>query len=486
MVPRNSIQLLAAACLLLIGLSHPSPAESADTGLQVTAMFPKADAKDVCPDTPLRLTFSSPPIVGSGKIQVFDADGDALIETIDVAEPTKIKTIGGFPNFKFYPVLITGNEAVIYLPDGALSHGKTYYVKIDPGALKDGSASTFGGLPDAKSWRFSTKAHPPETSTTKLTVAADGSGDFATVQGAIDYIPEGNTDPKTIFIKNGTYHEIVCFTGRNNVTFRGEDRKKTIIAYTNNNTFNNNAGANPFAPGSSPTTATRRTGAVYHRGMFLAHRVTDLTIENLTLHNTTPQGGSQAEAIILNGRPDAHAILRDLDLCSFQDTLQINGQAYISNCYIEGDVDFMWGTGPCFFENCHAKSLRTGAYYTQIRNPPTNHGYVFKHCTFDGAQGVTGNVLSRIEPTRFPASEVVLIDCALTEAVGPVAWKLDRATDAPDIHFWEYNSHTPDGQLVDTSKRPAFSKQLKLPEDKEAIDNYSNPKWVLGGEWTPR
>ena len=487
----RSIQLSTAAGILL-GLADLSPAQGTATkdpaaaaGLGITAMFPKADAKDVCPDTPLRLTFSGPPIVGAGKIHVFDAEGDVLIEAIDVAEPTKIKTIGGFPNFKYYPILIDGNEAAIYLP-GALGYGKTYYVKIDAGGFKDSAGDGFAGLGDVKSWRFTTKSRPPEATTKKLVVAADGSGDFASVQGAIDFIPEGNTDPRTIFIKNGTYNELICFTGRNNLTFQGEDRKKTIIAYANNSNFNNNAGANPFAPGATPTTATRRSGAVYHRGLFLAHRVTDLTIEDLTLHNTTPQGGSQAEAIILNGRPDARAVLRDLDLYSFQDTLQVNGQAYISNCYIEGDVDFLWGTGPCFFEYCYAKSLRSNAYYTQIRNPPTNHGYIFKRCTFDGSPGITGNFLSRIEPTRFPASEVVLIDCVLTDAVGPVAWRLDRAMEAPDVHFWEFNSRTPDGQPVDTSKRPAFSKQLKLPEDQETVDNYSNPTWVLGGDWTPK
>ena len=196
-----------------------------------------------------------------------------------------------------------------------------------------------------------------------------------------------------------------------------------------------------------------RSGAIYRRGMFLAQRVNDLVIANLTLHNTTPQGGTQAEAIILNGGPDAHAILANLDLYSFQDTLQINGQAYITNCYIEGDVDFMWGKGPCFFENCEAKSLRSNAYYTQIRNPATNHGYVYKDCKFDGAPGVTGNFLSRIAPARFPASEVVLINCTLSDAVGAVGWRLDMATEAPSVHFWEYNSHDAAGKPVDMSKR---------------------------------
>jgi pectin methylesterase-like acyl-CoA thioesterase len=217
--------------------------------------------------------------------------------------------------------------------------------------------------------------------------------------------------------------------------------------------------------------------------MFLPHRLKDLTITNLTLHNTTPRGGSQAEALILNGQADAHAVVAGVDLYSFQDTLQINGQAYVSDCYIEGDVDFMWGTGPVFLEKVHAKTVRSGAYYTQIRNGEGKHGYVYKECLFDGAEGVTNNMLSRIEPTRFPGSEVVLINCAMTDAVAPVGWKLDRATEAPKVHFWEYNSHTPDGKPVDVSQRLSWSKQLKEPADAETIKNYSNPAWVLG--WDP-
>jgi hypothetical protein len=221
--------------------------------------------------------------------------------------------------------------------------------------------------------------------------------------------------------------------------------------------------------------------------------VNDLTIANLTLHNTTPQGGSQAEAIILNGTPTAHAIITNVDLYSFQDTLQINGQAYVSNCYIEGDVDFMWGTGPCFFENCHARSVRGNAYYTQIRNPATNHGFVYQNCVFDGAPGVTGNFLSRVAPGRFPASEVVLINCILTEAVGSVGWKLDpapgaapgSAITAPNVHYWEYQSHDLAGNPTDLSRRLSIVKELKLPDDKDTIANYSDPAFVLGGLWTP-
>lgn len=496
--------LRRAAALVVTGLSclamtstvavREREGERGPVGLQqptlvATAMFPAINAKNVCPDTPLRITFASAPIVGAGEIQVLDASNDALVETINVSIPIRSKSIGGLPNFNYFPIIINDHVASIYLSH-ALAYDKTYYVKIDPGALKSAVGYAFAGFTDSKAWRFSTRAKPPLAGGKRIKVAADGAGDFATVQGAIDFVPEGNKAPVTIFISQGTYNEIIFFTGKDSLTFLGEDRKKTIIAYANNDRFNNNAGGNPFAPGAAlPGTLPARTGAVYRRGLFLAHRVTNLTIANLTLHNTTPQGGSQAEALILNGTPRARAIITNVDLYSFQDTLQINGQAYVNNCYIEGDVDFMWGTGPVFFETCELKSLRSNAYFTQIRNPVGNHGYVFKNCTFEGAPGVTGNFISRIAPARFPASEVVLIDCVVTDAVGAVAWRLDQvtqpATEAPNVHYWEYNSHDAGGRPLDMSQRLAIARQLKLPEDEETIANYSDPKFVLGDEWTP-
>lgn len=465
--------------------SHPAH-------LLASALFPADNAKNVCPDTPLRITFASAPTVGSGQIQIFDAADDAIVETIDVSVSVRSKSIGGQPNYNYYPVIIADHVASLYLTH-PLAYDKTYYVKISAGALNDSAGNPFAGFNGSGGWRFSTKPAPPLVGGRRITVSADGSGDFATVQGAIDFVPQGNTSPITIFIRRGTYQEIIFFTDKHNLTILGEDRKQTVIEYPNNDRFNNNSGGNPFAPGAAaPGAVPVRGGAVYRRGLFLAHRVNGLTIANLTLHNTTPQGGSQAEAIILNGTPTAHAIITNVDLKSFQDTLQINGQAYVSNSYIEGDIDFMWGTGPVFFENLHARSLRSNAYYTQIRNPPTNHGFVYKNCVFDGASGVTGNFLSRIAPPRFPASEVVLIGCRLTDAVGAVGWRLDPAPgvaanstiEAPGVHFWEFDSQDAAGKPLDMSKRLTNSRRLKAPDDDEAIRNYSDPGFVLGG-WTP-
>jgi pectin methylesterase-like acyl-CoA thioesterase/lysophospholipase L1-like esterase len=470
--------------------------------------FPAARAKDVPPDAPLRLGFVTAPTVGqAGKIRITDTATGTVVETIDLAPPagtspatapvlagtrrrqppqpwTPTQAVGGIEGFHYHPVLVIGTDGVIFPRHGSLAYGRTYRVTIDDGVFLDGS-TPYAGL-GTTVWQFSTRAAPPAPGAGQLTVAADGTGDFCTVQGALDFIPEGNTAPVTILVRRGTYTEIIAFRHKDNITLRGEDRKETVLAYANNAGFSAYDG-NPYSPaGKSPDDNGQ---PIYRRAVLLAQRDAGFTLENLTIRNTTPHGGSQSECIIFNGTDAARAIVKDVDLYSFQDTLQVNGQAYIEGCYIEGDVDFMWGTGPSFFENCTARSTSSRAYYTQIRNPGTKHGFVYYHCTFDGTPGVTGDYLARIEPDRFPHSEVVLIDCVLDSSVGAVAWELQfaKAPAGPvPVHFWEYRSHGPNGSPVAVGQRPAFSRQLLEPGDAALIRDYSDPAAILGQGWNPR
>ncbi len=479
-------RLVRVAVLLLV-------VQSARAEFTAMDFFPAPDAVAVSPDAPLRLRFSAAPELRAGKIRIHDAATQAVVETIDVETPVGTKTIGSLDNYNYYTVLIADGEATLVPKPGALAYGHSYYVTIDAGAFKSGT-ELFGGLDGSMAWRFTTKSAPPAVVAARITVAADGTGDFCTVQGALDSIPDGSTAPVTVFVRKGTYREIIFFTNKHGVTILGEDRRETVIAYANNAKFNA-SGGNPFA-GRTPNPSgenPRQGGNIYRRGMFLAHRVNDFTLANLTLRNTTPVGGSQAEAIIVNGTTSAHTVIKDVDFYSYQDTIQINGQAYLAGCHVEGDVDFMWGTGPSFFENCTARTLRTGAYYTQVRNPAANRGFVYLHCTFDGAPGVTGNFLSRVEPHRFPHSEVVLIDCVLGPAVGAVGWQLQPPPQGPppaapteDLKFWEANSRNPAGEPIDVSQRLAASRQLRLPADTALIADCRNPAFVLGGNWHPR
>ena len=67
-----------------------------------------------------------------------------------------------------------------------------------------------------------------------------------------------------------------------------------------------------------------------------------------------------------------------------------------------------------------------------------------------------------------------------------MGWRLDLSDEAPNVHFWEYNSRDAAGNLVDTSGRLPASRRLTMPADRELIENYSDPVFVLGGDWKPR
>jgi len=476
---------------LVIGLAAALPACAAAGAfaLDPAGFFPAAGSIEVCPDAPLRLHFNSLPSLGAGRfVRVYAAEDRRLVAAIDVGSSVATQAIGGIPDFHYRPVILSGRDAQLFLPNPTLAYASSYYVTIDAGAFSV-AGDPCAAISEPAAWSFKTRAAPPAADAGRLTVAADGTGDFCTLQGALDFLPVGSRAPTTIVLRAGTYTEIVAFANKHRVTILGADRRRTVLAYANNARFNPGNG-NPYGSAAGAMGAGAKPRSIYHRGVFLADQADDLVLANLTIRNLTPQGGSQAEAIILNGGPSAHAVLKDVDLYSYQDTLQINGQAYVADCFITGDVDFLWGKGPCFFEDCTFRALRSGAYYAQVRNPAANHGFVFKRCGFDGAPGVVDNYLARIELNRFPASEVVLLDCTLGPSVGSAGWQLQGSpagTRAPEtLHFWEAGSRDPAGRPIDPSRRLAGSRQLDRTADAARIERYSDPVFVLGGAWDPR
>ncbi len=433
--------------------------------ISAVSFAPADGARGLCIDTPLSVTFNETPHLGtSGTIGIHRADG-TLADQIDLADPNSFKRFiggaasGGVPYaFNYYPVTITGNTATIY-PHQVLDYGQTYYVTMDPGVITDDNGNPFPGFTDAHTWRFSTKAAGPQEGATRLTVAADGSGDFCTVQAAIDFVPVNNTQRVVINVRPGVYNEIVYVrSSKPFITVDGGDRDQTAIQYPNNNNFNGAVSGN-------------------FRTMFGVD-APDFILANITLHNTTPHGGSQAEAFRGNNQ---RILLNHVNLISFQDTLLLQGKGFVNDSYIEGDVDFMWGVGTVFFQNCELKAVTSNGYYTQIRNGQGANGDVFVNCRLTRADdSITGSYLARIDPTVFPYSQVVYINTAMGPHIRPVGWLLNNATEAPDVQFWEYHSTDLDGAPLDVSQRAPFSRQLS---DAEAAQ-WSDPAFVLGG-WVP-
>jgi polygalacturonase/pectin methylesterase-like acyl-CoA thioesterase len=450
-----------------------------NAGPSIASVSPTSTTSNVPIDTPLTITFSDSVVLGTtGTVKIYNALTSALVDTIDLSQSSQTaaqiqategidaiessRTIEG-QSFNYYPIMVSGATATI-TPHQALSYGTSYYVTIDTGVFLDASSqNSFVGIFDNATWTFSTKASGPASGAAQLVVATDDSGDFASVQGALDSLPSGNITPVTILIQPGIYNQLVFDNARSNVTFLGQSRAATVLEYLNNNNFDS-AG-----------------GSFYHRGAVEAYG-SNLVFANLTVRNLTPHGGSQAEALIVQGSQE---ILEQVSLYSFQDTLQINGSAYIADSYIQGDVDFMWGQGPNFFFNDEVKAVTSNGYYAQIRNNQpngtANHGNVYVNCTVDAASGVTGSYLARIDPTVFPYSEVVYINCRLGANINPQGWLLNNATSAPTINFAYAGLTDSNGNAYNTSTW-LYAQPIT---DSTILANYQTPSYILGG-WNPR
>lgn len=475
--------------------------------------FPADNAKDVNPDTHLVLTFPVAPILGTtGKIRIYDAKTDVLVDELDIsipagptepntvrapyikepykytstnytnantkpgtpsggAEPTsdkyQLNIVGRFTDgFHFYPVIIHGKVATIYPHNNMLQYGKTYYVQIDAQVFGV-MGNNFSGITGKKGWVFSTKKEAPEPTLTTLLVAADDSGDFNTVQGAMDFIPDFNEKAIQVNIKNGTYEEIVYFRNKAHVIIKGERRDSVVVCYPNNEVFNPhpvNIATNEH-PGTFPS----------RRAAFMMDNCKGITLNNLTIKSVNEKP-AQAEALLINGEENA---ILNVTIDGSGDALQVNGSAYFKNTRIIGVGDNILGRGPSFFQDCEL--ISTGGPHMWIRNTEKNHGNVFVNCAFSTV-GDGETVLARSPINHgqgYPYAEAVLIDCKL-EDVAPAGFDPVEG-DTTNVHFWEYNSTDLEtGKPVDYSQRNKATKQLKLPEDKEAIEFYSNPANIVG------
>lgn len=419
---------------------------AAQAALNLVSLSPTNGAINIGYDTHLQITFDAPPSLTNGQILIYNSSGvpvDTNDLSLGLTQTRKLGNPGG-ANYTLYPVLVTGNTATIYPHPGVLTNNQTYYVNITPGLFTNKTSGAFAGIADAETWSFTTKPGRPLAGTNYIVVAADNTGDFDTVQGAMDFIPSGNSQHVLVYIRRGIYQEVDYENQRHNVTFRGEDRKETIITYPNNNNLN--------AGGSSVRT-------------MINVNANDVVMENLTLTNSTPHGGSQAEALRVSGQ---RFIFNHGDLDSFQDTFLINSAghyAYFYDSHIQGDTDFIWNDGAVVFQDCEIEAMNAG-YTCQMRTPDANHyGAVFLDCSLTRAYNFTGHYLNRIDPSVYPYSAAAYINCRMDNYIAPAGWLLNNTTSPTNnLRFWEFQSVDLNGNPINISQRAAFSLQLNATQ----------------------
>lgn len=309
-----------------------------------------------------------------------------------------------------------------------------------------------------------TAAWPPASAampTADAIVAADGSGNFTSIQEAISKAPmkTGRSDPRwVILVKPGTYRErIHVQRERGNVLVTGEDATTTTIVF----------GLHATLPGEDgKPIGTFRTPTVWIDGDGMEWR--DLTIAN----DAGPVG--QALALRVDGD---RVSFRGCRFRGWQDTILLNrGRQYFADCLIEGHVDFIFGGGTAWFDRCTIRCLKDG-YITAASTPDgVPHGFVFADCMITGEDGVKA-YLGR--PWR-DFARTVFLRTEMAAVIRPEGW---HDWDKPQAHATTfYAEHGSTGPGARPEARVSWAKQLGVAEATALT-----PKAVLGGAdgWDP-
>jgi pectin methylesterase-like acyl-CoA thioesterase len=311
-----------------------------------------------------------------------------------------------------------------------------------------------------------------------LVVASDGSGQFKTVQEAIDSAPDGNI---RINIKPGEYRALISIA-TNGVELRGLGKtpQDTVLV------FDNSAGT-PGPDGRQLGTGRSATIMITGDG---------LLAENLTIandfekrHQRTSEG-SQAVALHVTGDRE---VFRNVRFLGFQDTLYADSRTchaagdagpcrasrqYYADCYIEGHVDFIFGDAKAVFDRCEIHTLPhvmdTITAQSRVR-PEEDSGYVFRDCTVTSAEGSGDILLGR--PWR-AYSTVIFLNTTFKALLDPAGWKEWNGALATS-DYAEFNSQ---GMAGDPTRRIAPSKRLTADE----VAPYATKTWLGGTDgWEP-
>lgn len=279
---------------------------------------------------------------------------------------------------------------------------------------------------------------------TRFTVAKDGSGDFSSIQSAVDACKSFPDDRITIYVKNGVYKEKITIPSWNTkISLVGENKDSTVI------TYGDYFGKIGRGPNSTFHTATVTVLA------------NDFEAKNLTIENSAgPVGQAIALAVIAN-----RCFFENCRLLGNQDTLYAAGEGaaqYYRNCYIEGTTDFIFGEATAVFDSCTLMS-KAGSYITAASTPQhVRYGFVFRNCSLEAAPGVNKVFLGR--PWRRYA-KVVFINCRMGAFIRAEGWDNWRSPSNENTVFYaEYNST---GAGANPSKRVGWSRQLSAKEAKK-------------------
>lgn len=305
----------------------------------------------------------------------------------------------------------------------------------------------------------------------EITVAQDGTGNYKTIQEAVNSIRDLGEKQVVIKIKNGTYQEkIVIPSWKINLKLIGESKEHTIIT-------NNDYSGKPV-PGGKDAFGLEKMST--YTSYTILVQGSDVSLEKLTIINAA---GRVGQAVALHVESDRFTA-KNCNISGNQDTLYAateSSRQFYQDCFIEGTTDFIFGKSTVVFQNCIIKNLSDSYITAASTSQNQTFGFVFLNCKIIADPYVSKAYLGR--PWR-PYAKTVFIQCELGKHISPLGWSPWKGDKMfPDKEqtalYAEYQSA---GLGASPSTRLPWTKQLS---DKEA--KTCNLKNILGGSdhWNP-
>ena len=290
-----------------------------------------------------------------------------------------------------------------------------------------------------------------------VVVAQDGSGNFPSIQRALDHALDNAPADRgrlIIEIRPGTYKERLFIPpNMGQVTFLGKDPKTTVI--------------------------TGSMSAKVAGGTFLTATVSvygpEFQAENITFENTFGPGSQALAIAVFSDR----AVFRNCRFLGWQDTFYAaSGRQYYVDSYIAGAVDFIFGNAAAVFDHCEIHSSGPGYLTAQSRTQADGpEGYVFYHCRLTAEPNLKGIFLGR--PWR-DYSRVVYIDCWMGDQIRPDGWNNWGKPNAEKTAW--YGEFGSEGPGANEAERVKWARRLTQAE----ADKFRPEVFLRGGDgWNP-
>ncbi len=366
---------------------------------------------------------------------------------------------------------VNGKTAIFQY--SGLEYNTQYTFTLPAGVITDRSGNAYEGL----TIQFTTMERTqPVARLYDAVVAADGSGDYLTVQEAIDAAPEGRAIPWLIFIKNGEYKGHVDIPkNKPYLHFIGQERDKVII------TDDLLCGGDNALHVSVGATVVVNSNDCYFD---------NLTLENSWGHDN--QAGPQALALNTIGD---RTVFKNVAMLSYQDTWitpsTSNYRAYVKDCFIEGAVDFIYNSGNIYIDNTTLYiNRKSGGYIVApSHGADVKWGYVFMNCTIT-APGVPSETDVWLGRPWHNNPKTVFINTIAEVTIPAKGWY--PTMGGLPVLWAEYNTMDANGNPLDLSQRESsyyYLEYYKIVDGEEVIaskrpSDEDMPNWSERKIWT--